>query len=102
MTISILMNSMSLDFEEILGKYKMERADRYMMDSITQDIIHKMNEYQYNQDIFSFEVRVRSDKDLVISFEAAGIDIAFIYVHSVVRNFQAELKFNIDIFPLNH
>ena len=102
MTISILMNSMSLDFEEILGKYKMEKADRYMMDSITQEIIHKMNEYQYNQDIFSFEVRVRSDKDLVISFEAAGIDIAFIYVHSVVRNFKAELKFNIDIFPLNH
>jgi len=102
MTISILMNSMSLDFEEILGKYKRELADHYMMDSITQEIIHKMNDYQWNNDITNFEVRVRNSQDLVITFETPEIDIAFIYLHLVVRNFQADLKFNINIFPLNH
>jgi hypothetical protein len=102
MTIADLMNSMSYDFENILEKYKKERADSYMMDSLSQTIIHKMNEYQFGQDIFGFEVRVRSEKDLVIAFEAPEIEIGFIYAHLVVRNFKADLKFNVNIFPLNH
>lgn len=102
MVMADLMAKMTNDFEEIFKSYRGELVVNGTMGKISHDIIHKLSMYECEKDIDSYEVRVITDRDLVISFNTSGIDIGFIYLHYITKSDNPDLRFNIDIYSLPH
>ena len=94
-----LMEMLSNNIEHILGKYKGEIMQEETWSSISREIYNLLQIYKQEAKIFDYELRInKSLSDLLISFTAPRVEIAFLYVH-YIKNFNA-LKCNVDIYPL--
>lgn len=94
-----LMEMLSNNIEHILGKYKGEIMKEETWLSISKEISDLLKTYKQEAKIFDYEFRINQMlSDLLISFTAPRIEIAFLYVH-YIRNLNA-LKCNVDIYPL--
>ena len=96
MELADLLRKISVDIEGIANLYKYRSLTEYTMENLFSEVINKMREYQINNFLFDLDVRVKTENDLIISFESEGIDVGFLYLHKI----KYKLIFNVDIHPL--
>lgn len=96
MRLSDLSQKLSTDIKEILESFNMEPSDSFTFNRLSQEILSKLEEYKYNNYIYDYELRVCTDRDLVISFVSEGIEIAFICIHRLNHS----LKSNINVYEI--
>lgn len=87
---------LSTDMKEILEPFRMELSDSFTFNRLSQKILSKLEEYKCNNYIYDYELRVCTDRDLIVSFVSEGIEIAFICIHRLSHS----LKSNINVYEI--
>ena len=91
----MMLEQLVQDINYILSSYYLDRAN---LDSISCEIIQCLHKWQY-EGMLDFEVRVKTNKDLVISITPKyepPEDMIFLYVHIVKTSSGYGLKCNFD------
>lgn len=94
----MMLEQLVQDIDYILGSYYLDSANRATLDSISCEIIQCLHKWQH-EGTLDFEVRVKTNKDLVIiitpKYEPPET-IIFLYVHIVKTSKGYGLKCNFD------
>jgi len=94
MELADLMGHLSEDTDRILNPYKHLLVTNSIMEQVSNDIISELRKYQIQNWIYNLNVRVKEKNDLIISFQAPIVEVAFLYLHIINHKF----LFNIEVY----